>query len=389
MSATIKMPQSFNWPAIRVTGRVLFKQPALALPHVEVNNIADLDFRKLKSLGCRGVVFDKDNTLTAPYIDEVEPSLADALNEARDAFGGNVAVLSNSAGTPDDPGHLAAERVEKALGVPVLRRPEKKPRGFEAVRTHFGDDTDPSSLVMVGDRYLTDVTFGNLHGMLCVRTQLITRRGDNPVASVMRGVETGLVSVFRRLLRVQPMSHRLAAAARTCVRVPRLGSSSSSSGSSSSAAAASSSGGRGGEPSMMAADGEEAPAAAGSSSSAGARMLSMQRWAVVGDSLHPRKPARAVAEKLEAAGKEVIRINPKDRTGTLAKSFEEAGGSGESIDVIDLIINPKDGLVLMSEAASLGVKRVFVQPGAGSADIEALCEAEGIELHYGCVLREL
>ena len=140
---------------------------------------------------------------------------------------------------------------------------------------------------------------------------------------------------------------------------------------------------------MMAADGEEAPAAAGSSSSAGARMLSMQRWAVVGDSLHPRKPARAVAEKLEAAGKEVIRINPKDRTGTLAKSFEEAGGSGESIDVIDLIINPKDGLVLMSEAASLGVKRVFVQPGAGSADIEALCEAEGIELHYGCVLREL
>ena len=43
----------------------------------------------------------------------------------------------------------------------------------------------------------------------------------------------------------------------------------------------------------------------------------------------------------------------------------------------------------MSEAASLGVKRVFVQPGAGSADIEALCEAEGIELHYGCVLREL
>ena len=140
---------------------------------------------------------------------------------------------------------------------------------------------------------------------------------------------------------------------------------------------------------MMVADGEEAPAAAGSSSSAGARMLSMQKWAVVGDSLHPRKPARAVAEKLEAAGKEVIRINPKDRTGTLAKSFEEAVGSGESIDVIDLIINPKDGLVLMSEAASLGVKRVFVQPGAGSADIEALCEAEGIELHYGCVLREL
>ena len=110
------MPQSVNWPAIRTTARVLLRQPALALPHVEVRTIADLDFKGLRRAGCCGVVFDKDNTLTAPYVDTIEPSLAAALSEAREAFDGRVAVLSNSAGTPDDPGHRAAERVERALG---------------------------------------------------------------------------------------------------------------------------------------------------------------------------------------------------------------------------------------------------------------------------------
>ena len=87
-------------------------------------------------------------------------------------------------------------------------RPEKKPRGFEAVRANFGPTVDPASLVMVGDRYLTDMTFGNIHGMLCVRTRQLTRRGDNPVAQAMRLLEALLVRLFRSL-RFTPPQHRL------------------------------------------------------------------------------------------------------------------------------------------------------------------------------------
>ena len=51
------MVQSVNWPAIRVTARVIFGgRAALALPHLEVSTIADLDFHKLRSIGCRGLV---------------------------------------------------------------------------------------------------------------------------------------------------------------------------------------------------------------------------------------------------------------------------------------------------------------------------------------------
>ena len=86
------------------------------------------------------------------------------------------------------------------------------------MRAHFGN-VDPARLVMVGDRYLTDVTFGNLHGMLCVRTSQLTRAGDNPVARAMHVFETCLVA-FYRWLRVQPSPHRLMSMASTFVRAP-------------------------------------------------------------------------------------------------------------------------------------------------------------------------
>ena len=107
------MVQSLNLAAIRTTVRVIFREPALALPHAHVRDISELDFAKLRAAGCRGVVFDKDNTLTAPYSNEVYPRLAGALRSCVEAFGADrVVVLSNSAGTPDDPGGVAADTLQ-------------------------------------------------------------------------------------------------------------------------------------------------------------------------------------------------------------------------------------------------------------------------------------
>ena len=85
------MVQSINWPAIRTTARVLFGQPSLAVPHVDLRDIRDIDFARLRSAGCEGVVFDKDNTLTAPYKDEVDARLRYLRHVAP--------MLNNQAGT--------------------------------------------------------------------------------------------------------------------------------------------------------------------------------------------------------------------------------------------------------------------------------------------------
>lgn len=58
------------------------------------------------------------------------------------------------------------------------------------------------------------------------------------------------------------------------------------------------------------------------------------------------------------------------------------------MDVIDLIINPKDELVQMQQAADLGIGAVWIQPGAGSDEIRALCKEKGIAVYEGCVLIE-
>lgn len=48
--------------------------------------------------------------------------------------------------------------------------------------------------MFVGDRYLTDVVFGNRHGMLTVRVAPLTLAGEPPGVLVARRVEEACVS---------------------------------------------------------------------------------------------------------------------------------------------------------------------------------------------------
>ncbi len=55
------------------------------------------------------------------------------------------------------------------------------------------DALDASELCMVGDRLLTDIVFGNLHGMLTVHCLPLCsgdeNKGDNKIASIVRTFE--------------------------------------------------------------------------------------------------------------------------------------------------------------------------------------------------------
>ena len=53
-------------------------------------------------------------------------------------------------------------------------------------------------LCFVGDRLLTDVVFGNLHGMLTVHTRPLTLKGDNRPAAIFRFLERKVRIRFAR-----------------------------------------------------------------------------------------------------------------------------------------------------------------------------------------------
>jgi phosphatidylglycerophosphatase GEP4 len=187
------MVQSLNTKAL-VTLASVIRRPSLLVPHVSVDNISQVDYAAMKErAGIRAIVFDKDNTLTAPYAMEIHPLAASGLETAKQVFGvDNVAIMSNSAGTLDDPNYHDAQQIEAALGIAVIRHDEKKPGGLDEVLTHFNMD-DPAALCMVGDRLLTDVVFGNLYGMLTIHTLPLCRgadnQADNTPAKIIRSVE--------------------------------------------------------------------------------------------------------------------------------------------------------------------------------------------------------
>ncbi|CAM9698941.1 unnamed protein product [Laminaria digitata] len=209
------MGQSFNAQAVSSMARVA-RHPTLAVPHLSVEHIGQLDFEGLRAMGCKGVIFDKDNTLTAPYADEAHPLVEEGLRRCMEVFEGRVCIMSNSAGTRDDPGYADAIRIEEAMGIPVLRHDEKKPGGVAEVLAFFegkGSEGEPvrlDELCFVGDRLLTDVVFGNLHGMLTVHTRPLTLKGDNRPAAIFRFLERKVfMDFFHKTCSLEPEEHGL------------------------------------------------------------------------------------------------------------------------------------------------------------------------------------
>eukprot|EP00238_Polyblepharides_amylifera_P005610 CAMPEP_0196587550 /NCGR_PEP_ID=MMETSP1081-20130531/57751_1 /TAXON_ID=36882 /ORGANISM="Pyramimonas amylifera, Strain CCMP720" /LENGTH=226 /DNA_ID=CAMNT_0041909749 /DNA_START=85 /DNA_END=765 /DNA_ORIENTATION=+ len=204
-----KLRQNFNAAGIKIFIKTYWGNRHLALPHLEVEDIRSVNWKALKDAGFEGCVFDKDNTLTAPYAMRVHPPLQESLDECRHVFGDKLAILSNSAGLAQyDPQGAKAAKLEKELKIPVLRHESKKPAGTpEELQLHFGCSAD--RLVMVGDRYLTDIVYGNLNGMFTIHPAPFTTAGETSVVLAVRAGEDYLINRWRTKKGILPKDHPL------------------------------------------------------------------------------------------------------------------------------------------------------------------------------------
>ncbi|XP_020102103.1 uncharacterized protein LOC109719723 [Ananas comosus] len=170
--------------------------PTLTLTPTAARSIMSSNSAALRRLGFRGVVFDKDNTLTAPYAPALWPPLVPALRRCRDAFPpGALAVFSNSIGLRQfDPDGSEANLLEEAIGgIHVIRHETKKPAGTAAeIEKYFG--CSASHLVMVGDRHFTDILYGNRNGFLTILTEPLCPSEDPFIVKMVRRLEGYLVS---------------------------------------------------------------------------------------------------------------------------------------------------------------------------------------------------
>lgn len=155
--------------------------PGLVVPHVVVRDIGQLDWAALREAGVRHIIIDKDNCITLPLDDNVHPDLEPAWERLSRAGFASVLVVSNSAGSSDDPHAIGAEHLARTLQQRVLAHPSKKPatacarqiidvikeeeqcregetearQGQQPTATVSGPG--PARIAVVGDRITTDI----------------------------------------------------------------------------------------------------------------------------------------------------------------------------------------------------------------------------------------
>jgi uncharacterized protein len=113
--------------------------------------------------------------------------------------------------------------------------------------------------------------------------------------------------------------------------------------------------------------------------------------AVVGMSPKPDRPSNDVARYLRQHGFTIIPVNPTAREidGLPCYPDLRAIPSGAGIEIVDLFVAPARTMPIVEQAAAIGAKIVWFQPGAEDAPAEERARELGLEVVSGlCTMAE-
>ena len=129
-----------------------------------------------------------------------------------------------------DPDGIEAAQLEKELGIRVARHKEKKPSGSGTELAEFlnsnssekeknrksttkdeeENTTSPcEKFVFVGDRYLTDVVFGNKSGMFTIRVAPFDVSHESKAIAAARSIESYFLRRWRTKNKTKATPHAL------------------------------------------------------------------------------------------------------------------------------------------------------------------------------------
>ncbi|KAJ8578697.1 hypothetical protein ON010_g509 [Phytophthora cinnamomi] len=150
-------------------------------------DVTEVPFQTLRDRGFRGVIFDKDNTLTVPHKLEIAPHLESSLAECRRVFGDSgVVIFSNSAGSTDDKDGVEAKKIEEGLNVAVL-----------APQPEVVLDAPVASVVQRHE-VMTNALALCCLGLLAIRTEQFTPESESVVNRQLQRIEKAAVRMLVR-----------------------------------------------------------------------------------------------------------------------------------------------------------------------------------------------
>ncbi|AHM56256.1 CoA-binding domain protein [Peptoclostridium acidaminophilum DSM 3953] len=120
------------------------------------------------------------------------------------------------------------------------------------------------------------------------------------------------------------------------------------------------------------------------------KMLGMKKWAVVGVTQDESRFGYKIYKLMKSKGYSVYGVNPKYSEVDGDKVYGSLRDLPESVECVDVIVNPGVALRLLDEISELGIKHVWFQPGSYDDDVIQKAEELGLDIVYDyCVYAEI
>ena len=104
------------------------------------------------------------------------------------------------------------------------------------------------------------------------------------------------------------------------------------------------------------------------------------RWAVVGLSTNPERPAYGVAQTLQRLGHEIVAVHPRAEPVHGAPAVATVGEVSGHVDVVDLFVNSARAGAVVDEAITAGASAVWLQLGVVDEAAAARALAAGLDV---------
>jgi predicted CoA-binding protein len=108
--------------------------------------------------------------------------------------------------------------------------------------------------------------------------------------------------------------------------------------------------------------------------------------AVVGASANPRKAGHYIPRYLQSQGYRIIPVSPKGGEFLGEPVRSSLSEIDEPVDVVDVFRPPREGADIAREAATIGAKVLWFQPGTSSEEGTAIADEAGLTvIAEGCM----
>ena len=121
-----------------------------------------------------------------------------------------------------------------------------------------------------------------------------------------------------------------------------------------------------------------------------AALLQCKNWALVGATSNKGKFGYKILQVMRNNGLQVFAVNPGLQEIDGQPCYASLADLPEAIEAVNVVVPPKVALGILEECQRLNISKVWLQPGADTAEVVEKAKALGLQVVYdACIMIEL